>query len=124
MARQQGKMAESMRRSLNEEAVRIQDRFAKAEAIFGDAQPSNIQEKSDIHLAPPASKVIRDTFSLPPADYALLEQLRNRALSVGLAINKSELVRAGLRLLSELNEADFRHLIQRVDKVKPGRPKY
>ena len=124
MARQQGKMAESMRKSLNDEAARIEDRFARAEAIFGDSQSPTTPESPEADLTPPIPKVIRDTFSLPPGDYALLDQLRGRALSLGLAINKSELVRAGLRLLCELNEADFRQIVQRVDKVKPGRPKY
>lgn len=113
-----------MRRSLQAETARIEDRFAKAEAIFGDSRPPILQEKLDANSTPALPKVIRDTFSLPPTDYALLEQLRGRALSVGLAINKSELVRTGLRLLSELNEADFRQIIQRIDKIKPGRPKY
>jgi len=122
MIKRRGQIAESMRKSLTEEASRVEDRFAKAEVFFGKPQ-------SDIHDEPPAQaeilipKVIRDTFSLPPADYALLDQLRARALALGQVVNKSEFVRAGLRALIDMSEPNFRLAINQVEKIKPGRPK-
>lgn len=116
-------MAESMRKSLTDEAARVQERFANAETFFGNATPVGHSETTiDPELVAP--KVVRDTFTLPPAEYALLEQLRARALSLGQIANKSEFVRAGLRALMEMSESDFRQAIAQVEKIKLGRPKY
>lgn len=116
-------MAESMRKSLTDEAARVQERFANAETFFGNTTPVGHSETTiDPELVAP--KVVRDTFTLPPAEYALLEQLRARALSLGQIANKSEFVRAGLRALMEMSESDFRQAIAQVEKIKLGRPKY
>jgi len=124
MAKRQGDMAESMRKSLRDETARIEDRFAKAEAIYGENKPYSPNDLAIVERPVINPRVIRDTFSMPVGDYELLDLLKARALGLGIAINKSELIRAGLRLLNELPESDFRKSITRVDKVKPGRPKY
>ncbi|NMQ21147.1 hypothetical protein E4P82_19270 [Candidatus Competibacter phosphatis] len=91
--------------------------------FFGNSQPAaHSESKVDSEFVVP--KVVRDTFSLPPAEYALLEQLRARALALGQVANKSEFVRAGLRALIDMPEPDFRQAIAQVEKIKPGRPKY
>jgi hypothetical protein len=123
MIKRRGQMADSMRKSLTDETARVQDRFAKAETFFGNSQPAaHSESKVDSEFVVP--KVVRDTFSLPPAEYALLEQLRARALALGQVANKSEFVRAGLRALIDMPEPDFRQAIAQVEKIKPGRPKY
>lgn len=42
---------------------------------------------------------------------------------LGVASNKSELVRAGIRLLSELTNQELRNILERVPKIKVGRVK-
>ena len=116
MPRQKGQMAQSMRKSLNDEAARLQARFEKAEALFGSDDVA-IESKAEI------TKVIRDTFTMPPDDHALLDRLKARALSMGQAITKSELVRAGLHALYDMPETNFKEAINQVEKIKPGRPK-
>ena len=116
MPRQKGRLAESMRKSLNDEAACLQARFEKAEAIFGSDDVA-IDNKVEV------ARVIRDTFTMPPDDHALLDRLKARALSMGQAITKSELVRAGLHALSAMAETDFREAINQVEKIKPGRPR-
>lgn len=113
-------LSDSLRASLDEErkAVKskgfnnLENRIAKAEAVF-DKEPS----------AAKIEKVIRDTFSIPEKDYQLLEQCKNRALTAQYAVNKSEIVRAGLILLSNLPEEQFINALQLVKKIKTGRPK-
>ncbi len=122
MIKRRGQMAESMRKSLTEETSRVEDRFAKAESFFSDSQPASRNEATS-HAEPPAPTVIRDTFSLPPTDYALLEQLRTRAISLGQVINKSEFVRAGLHALIDMPEPEFSQAIVKIEKIKLGRPK-
>jgi hypothetical protein len=68
-----------------------------------------------------AQHVTRDTFSMPSSDYGLIEQLRVRAAREGRNTNKSEVVRAGLRSLLALEPTDLAAILNRLEKVKPGR---
>jgi Arc/MetJ-type ribon-helix-helix transcriptional regulator len=68
-----------------------------------------------------AQHVTRDTFSMPSSDYGLIEQLRVRAALEGRNTNKSEVIRAGLRGLLALEPADLVAILNRLEKVKPGR---
>ena len=77
------------------------------------------------HAAPPApapEKVIRDGFTMPADDYALIAQLQATGLESGLAVSKSEVLRAGLHALKALSAADLRQVFAALEKVKPGRP--
>ncbi len=67
-------------------------------------------------------KTVRDSFNMPAADYALIGQLKARALAGAREVKKSELLRAGLRVLSALNDAAFKSALEAVPSVKTGRP--
>ncbi|MDX2221049.1 MAG: hypothetical protein SF172_18690 [Burkholderiales bacterium] len=72
---------------------------------------------------PKKSKTIRDSFNMPESDYALIGQLKKRALAQAREIKKSELLRAGLKLLAALGEEAFKSALAAVPSVKTGRPK-
>jgi hypothetical protein len=65
--------------------------------------------------------VVKDGFSMPQADYGLIGQAQDRALSHRVVLSKSDVLRAALRALRNLDEADFLRLVQGVEKLKPGR---
>lgn len=69
------------------------------------------------------AKVIRDTFSLPANDYALIDELRTRCAKAGVLMNKSEIVRAGLLALDQMKSDQLSSAAQAVERVKTGRPK-
>jgi hypothetical protein len=67
--------------------------------------------------------LVRDSFTMPASDFALIALLKQRALSAQRGAKKSELLRAGLRALAAL---DAKALVAALDKlapVKTGRPK-
>ena len=68
-------------------------------------------------------KTVRDSFTFPESDYALFSALKRRALVAGIEIKKSELLRAGLRLLDGMDDAAFAATVGAVERVKTGRPK-
>ena len=72
---------------------------------------------------PKKVKLIRDSFTMPSFDYALIEALKEKALSGKLAVKKSELLRAGLRALDKLDSAQLIALVSALAVVKTGRPK-
>ena len=68
------------------------------------------------------SKVVRATFTLPPREHEGLELLQRRALAFGLAANRSQLVRAGLQLLREVDRSKLAAILADVKPVPTGRP--
>ena len=67
-------------------------------------------------------KVVRDSFTMPLADYALIGELKRRCLAVGVAMKKSELLRAGLVVLNRLPDGQLLQVVGAVEAVKTGRP--
>ena len=68
-------------------------------------------------------KVVRDSFTMPQADYELIAVLKQKALKVGLHVKKSELLRASLQAFSKLTAAQLKRALSGLEKIKTGRPK-
>jgi hypothetical protein len=69
-----------------------------------------------------AGKVVRDSFTMPLADYALIAALKQRCIGLGIAMKKSELLRAGLAALDQLPDESLTQVVAAVERVKTGRP--
>lgn len=67
-------------------------------------------------------KLVRDSFSIPKAEYAAIETLKTRAMGLGSSVKKSELLRAGLMLLQKLSDSGFKKTLSAVPTLKTGRP--
>lgn len=96
----------------------LRDRYDNADSILlKSSAPA-----SDSAPAPQKSSVVRDTFSMPPDDYALIEALRTTAALEGrISTSKSEIVRAGLRALHRLDGMELTKVLGQLTKVPPGR---
>jgi hypothetical protein len=68
-------------------------------------------------------KPVRDSFTMPEADFALIATLKARALAGQREAKKSELLRAGLHALAALDRAALLQALAQLDPVKVGRPK-
>lgn len=67
-------------------------------------------------------KVVRDSFTIPKNEFSQLGEMKKKALGLGLEIKKSELIRAGLLLLSAAPDAAFKKALTNVPTLKTGRP--
>jgi len=67
-------------------------------------------------------KVVRDSFTMPKADYEKIAVLKKKCLDAGITVKKSELLRAGLALLDSTSEKRLLAAIAAVETVKTGRP--
>src|SRR2546425_13304848 len=78
--------------SLHAEHQAVQERLAKADAYF---------QTQEAHTGPAATpspapeKVMRDGFTMPADDYALIAQLQGTILQAGLGVTKKEGLSAG-----------------------------
>ncbi len=67
-------------------------------------------------------KLVRDSFTIPKAEFAAIDTLKTRAIALGTSVKKSELLRAGLMLLTGLSDGGFKAALAAVPTLKTGRP--
>ena len=72
---------------------------------------------------PERAKLVRDGFTMPEADYALIAELKDRLHDAKREAKKSELLRAGLRALALLDAQSLAAALDRLEPVKTGRPR-
>ena len=97
---------------------------AKAEAVKTVAAAPKAEKAEKVEKAqkPAKAKVVRDSFTMPEWDYAKLAELKRRCLNGGAHVKKSELLRAGLKMLESLPERQLLAVVAQVETVKTGRP--
>lgn len=71
----------------------------------------------------PKAKLVRDSFTMPQKDFALIAILKDRALGFKRPTKKSELLRAGLHALAVLNASALRTALASLTPLPTGRPK-
>jgi len=69
------------------------------------------------------TKLVRDSFTMPEAEYAVLGDVKKACLKAGIAVKKSELLRVGVALIRQLDTASLREELDRLPVLKAGRPK-
>ena len=107
-----------LRSTVAQQDVVLVDRFDKADSILLKAP----EPTTELRPAPQKSSVVRDTFSMPPDDYARIEELRIIANKEGRSsTSKSEVVRAGLQALGLLDGKRLVEALNRLEKLVPGR---
>lgn len=72
--------------------------------------------------AKPKMKLVRDSFTMPHVDFALIAALKDRALGFRRPTKKSELLRAGLQVLVQLNDQQLKLALESLSPLKAGRP--
>jgi hypothetical protein len=87
-------------------------------AAAAKAEPAN-GPKAD---KPRKPKLVRDSFTIPKAEYVVLQQLKDRAARSGAPAKKSEVLRAGLKALAAMDDAAFITALGAVPALKTGRP--
>ena len=68
-------------------------------------------------------KVVRDSFTMPQAEYQQIADIKASSLKAGMHVKKSEVLRAGLKVLSALTAAELKIVLNSLDKIPTGRPK-
>lgn len=78
--------------------------------------------KADKDDKPRKPKLVRDSFTIPKTEYAVLEDLKLRAAKLGRPVKKSEVLRAGVMALAAMGDAAFLASVTGVPAIKTGRP--
>ena len=111
--------------------ARVPAKRARAAKVAGAAQASKPVAKTPkvVRAAEPKKapklrkKPVRDSFTMPQADFALIAALKARAMTGKRETKKSEVLRAGLHALAVLDTPALVAALGRLQPVKVGRPK-
>ncbi len=68
-------------------------------------------------------KLVRDSYTIPKDEAAVLAQLKERSAALGQASKKSELLRAGIKALAGMGDKALLAALRAVPAIKTGRPK-
>ncbi len=72
---------------------------------------------------PKKPKVVRDSFTMPETEYALIGSVKKACLSAGFEIKKSEILRIGVTLIAKLDPKKVKAAQAALVPLKAGRPK-
>jgi hypothetical protein len=87
------------------------------------ARAGRAAEAARPDAAPQARPVlVRDSFTMPEQEYAVLGAVKQACLKAGFEVKKSELLRAGVALLGQLDIASLRAVLGALPQLKTGRP--
>ena len=67
-------------------------------------------------------KVVRDSFTMPQNEYARIAEIKEICMKAKMHVKKSEVLRAGLILLAELDPGQLKRALESLEKIKTGRP--
>ncbi|WP_153145176.1 hypothetical protein [Dechloromonas sp. H13] len=104
----------------------LADALAKAQAVKLPPPPAQPVAPEALKAAKPAKakkvKLVRHSFSMPETEYAQIALLKKRIADFGGKVRRSELLRAGIALLSALDNVELTAAMARVERIKAGRP--
>lgn len=91
---------------------------AKSTKPAKPAKPVKVSKPPKVRQKP-----VRDSFTMPEADFSLVATLKARALAGQRETKKSELLRAGLHALAAMDSPTLLAALQALEPIKTGRPK-
>ena len=120
---QSAKTAQAAKAAKATKAAKAPDRVLSAKpAVTARPAPAVTTAAADKPRKAKA-KLVRDSFTMPQADFDLIATLKQRALVFQRPAKKSELLRAGLHALLALGDLELRAALDDLTALKPGRPK-
>jgi hypothetical protein len=67
-------------------------------------------------------KMERDSFTMPKDEYAQITLMKARLIAMGQPAKKSELLRAGIKLLAAMSDNTLKTTLAKIPVIKTGRP--
>lgn len=91
---------------------------AKPKAVVPKKTAKKVTKKDK----PEKIKMERDSFTMPKDEYAQITLLKARLTSLGQPAKKSELLRAGIKLLAAMSDNTLKTTLAKIPVIKTGRP--
>jgi hypothetical protein len=86
-------------------------------------KPKLLRKVSQVTAAKPAKqKLVRDSFTIPEAEYQILVNTKKLLTKSGVEVKKTELLRVGLLLIGKTSLTVLKRHLGGLRKLKSGRP--
>jgi hypothetical protein len=85
------------------------------------SRPSKVQPPAK-KGKPKKAKMVRDSFTMPELEYVLIAAVKKRCIANGMAVKKSEVLRAAIVGFAALSDSVAAKAIQALPVIKTGRP--
>jgi len=94
-------------------------------------KPAKANVKSEVKMKPAVeskekvkrTKLVRDSFTMPESEYAVLGEVKKSCLKAGVEVKKSELLRVGVALIQKMSVEQLKSALDGLPSLKAGRPK-
>jgi hypothetical protein len=96
---------------------------AKKASILNGAKSSGKKGAAPHKEKVKKSKLVRDSFTMPEAEYQGLGEVKKACLKDGFEVKKSELLRIGVALIRKMDSAALKGMLASLPPLKAGRPK-
>ena len=73
-------------------------------------------------VKPEKQKLVRDSFTIPEAEYQILVNAKKSLTKSGVEVKKTELLRVGLLLIGKTSLTVLKRHLGGLEKLKSGRP--
>lgn len=112
-------------------AAKVTPPVAKNAKTAKSQKPPKAEVKSALKARPiaelkekaKAGKLVRDSFTMPESEYAVLGDVKKACLKASLAVKKSELLRVGVALIQKMSVEQLKGALESLPSLKAGRPK-
>ena len=94
----------------------------KAKPVVKKVNIKKSNKKVPKKAKPEKVKMERDSFTMPKDEYAQLTLLKARLTAMGQPAKKSELLRAGIKLLAAMSDNTLKTTLAKIPVIKTGRP--
>ena len=116
-------VAKSATKAINKPVRRaVTKPAAKAKPIATKGNIKKTAKKDTKKDKPEKVKMERDSFTMPKDEYAQLTLLKARLTAMGQPAKKSELLRAGIKLLAAMSDNTLKTTLAKIPVIKTGRP--
>ena len=116
-------VAKSATKAINKPVRRaVTKPAAKAKPIATKGNIKKTAKKDTKKAKPEKVKMERDSFTMPKDEYAQLTLLKARLTAMGQPAKKSELLRAGIKLLAAMSDNTLKTTLAKIPVIKTGRP--
>jgi hypothetical protein len=93
----------------------------KAKVATKKAPPKSAKKVAK-KAKPNKVKMERDSFTMPKEEYAQITLMKARLTALGQPAKKSELLRAGIKLLAAMSDNTLKTTLAKIPVIKTGRP--
>lgn len=87
-----------------------------------EAAKKDESTKADKNAKPKKAKLVRDSFTMPESEHDLIAAVKKRCVAKGLAVKKSEVLRAAIIGFAAKSDASVMAALQALTVIKTGRP--